>query len=104
VIGFGKLPLDTLGVTCVQASGSLIDEADMLLSKDVDWALSADECFFSELLEAVATHEFGHAFGLDHVREDKHADLTMSTISNGPCHAEEISLGLGDMLALEELY
>jgi hypothetical protein len=41
---------------------------------------------------------------LGHVNERRHVDLTMITRSNGPCTADEITLGLGDVLALEELY
>lgn len=104
VVGFGKLPTNTLGLTCSYYFANAITEADITFNADIDWALSVDDCVFSELLEATATHEFGHAFGLDHVGEGKHGDLTMSTASNGPCHAGEITLGLGDVLGLEELY
>ncbi len=77
----------------------------MVINSAMPWALSQEECLgWEELLEATATHEFGHIFGLAHVSERLHGDLTMSPTSNGPCDAEEISLGLGDILGLEELY
>jgi hypothetical protein len=77
----------------------------MLINSDIDWALSEESCRRGEeLLEATITHEFGHIFGLSHVSERTHGDLTMSPTSNGPCVADEITLGLGDVLGLEELY
>jgi hypothetical protein len=111
VIGFAPLPEDaeedSIGLTCPyhDAGTDEFIEADILISDDVDWALSEETCDgFEELLEATVTHEVGHAVGLAHVNERQHGDLTMSPISNGACSSEEITLGLGDVLGLEELY
>ena len=110
VIGFGPLPDDiedtSLAVTC-PFFDTVTDEyveADILINEEIDWALTEDECIFEELLEPTVTHEVGHAFGLAHVNERQHGDLTMSTDSNGACSTEETTLGLGDILGLEELY
>jgi len=109
VIGFGIVPSDlpplTVAAECPYGPPTAVVEADILISLDINWSLSEGSCVGSqELLEATLTHEFGHVFGLGHVSERRHPDLTMSTASNGPCHAEEITLGLGDVLGLEELY
>lgn len=104
IVGFGRLPRDILGLTCPIWHDDVVTEVDISFNSRMDWALSPGDCLFGELLEATATHEFGHAFGLAHVSESKHPDLTMSTTSNGPCDAEEITLGLGDVVGLEQLY
>ena len=111
VVGFAEIPdrlgANTIAYTCPYENNSTGEyvEADIAISQDVDWAMSLDDCEgFEELLEATMTHEVGHVFGLGHVNERRHGDLTMSTRSNGPCTDDEISLGLGDVLALEELY
>jgi hypothetical protein len=111
VIGFGDVPADlssdTIAYTCPYENTTTHEyvEADIVINKSVDWALSMDTCSgFEELLEATVTHEFGHVFGLGHVNERRHGDLTMSTRSNGPCTDDEVTLGLGDILGLEELY
>ena len=110
VVAFGPptadLSADAIAYTCpftYRGSGE-IAEADIVIGEDLDWALSEDTCVDSELLEPTLTHEVGHAFGLGHVSERRHPDLTMSTRSNGPCDNEESTLGLGDMLGLESLY
>ncbi|HYI23430.1 MAG TPA: matrixin family metalloprotease [Candidatus Limnocylindrales bacterium] len=108
-VGFGELPddqdADTLAFVCTYGGRNVVVEADMLINSAIPWALAKGECAgFMELLEPTITHEFGHVFGLSHVSEEEHGDLTMSPTSNGPCDAEETSLGLGDVLGLEELY
>jgi hypothetical protein len=48
-------------------------------------------------IQAVATHEGGHVYGLSHVDEGTHGNLTMSSGINGRCQESEQTLGLGDM-------
>ena len=110
-IAWGKMPADlspnAIAYTCpyyAGADGNIGYEADIVINKDVAWSLSAQTCFFQELLEPTLTHEVGHVFGLDHVNERQHGDLTMSTTSNGWCDDSASTLGLGDMLGLEQLY
>lgn len=110
VIGFGRVPR-YLGAGAIAYMCPFHDDngdifaADIVLNTKVSWALSVDSCSGrQELLEPTLTHEIGHVFGLGHVGERKHGELTMSTRSNGFCHDEESTLGLGDILALEELY
>jgi hypothetical protein len=108
VVGFGPMPRGvsrgTIALTCFwnYTDGSIA--ADIVINENQRWALSLDGCRRRQImLEAVVTHEVGHAFGLGHVGEKKHGDLTMST-RTGPCDNDEASLGLGDVLGLEELY
>jgi len=108
-VGFGELPetepKDTIAFVCTYGDDDEVVEADILINSAIAWALAEDECEGDqEVLEATTTHEFGHVFGLSHVSERLHGDLTMSPTSNGPCDTEETSLGLGDILGLEELY
>ncbi|WP_338089092.1 matrixin family metalloprotease [Nannocystis pusilla] len=55
-------------------------------------------------VKAVMTHERGHTFGLGHVGESSHGDLTMSPTINGPCQDSESTLGEGDVAGLRALY
>jgi hypothetical protein len=107
-VGFGKLSgegRDTIALMCPFGTADRTYFAHIVLGSRVAWALSTDTCRGDqELMEPTLTHEIGHAFGLGHVGEGQHGDLTMSTRSNGPCHDEESTLGLGDVLGLEELY
>jgi hypothetical protein len=60
-------------------------------------------------LTGVATHEWGHAYGLDHaavlaVDQIKHLNLTMSTIGKSGCSVAMRTLGKGDILGMEAKY
>lgn len=55
-------------------------------------------------IQAVATHEWGHVFGLAHVPERRYRNLTMSPIINGTCQASERTLGRGDVRGLARKY
>lgn len=94
-----------LARTCWWTIGGRIVEADIQINSNVAWATSLRSCSFGEvMLPAVMTHEVGHAYGLGHVGERRHGRLTMSTRLDGSCNNQEASLGLGDLLGLEQLY
>jgi Matrixin len=103
-VGFGALPAGYLALTCVRSVGTSITEIDIRLGTGISWALDIGNCLNDFMLEAVATHEIGHAYGLDHVAETIHGRLTMSTYIDGTCENQESTLGLGDMKGLEALY
>jgi hypothetical protein len=108
VVGFDKLPRRSsiLAEVCpFSAPGEIPSYAHILINSNVAWSLTPDSCTGRQQdLETTLTHEVGHIFGLDHVGERQHGDLTMSPRSNGACDTEELTLGLGDVLGLEELY
>jgi hypothetical protein len=114
VVGFGGYGGDDppLAAACTYAyltSGTYANavESDIKFDKDhFNWFTGSvpSGCDNRHSVEAVATHERGHSFGLDHVSETGHGKLTMSTNENGDCQKSEATLGLGDMLGLEALY
>jgi Matrixin len=103
-LGFGSLPSGYLALTCIRSIGTQIVEIDTKFSTNVHWSLSLSGCFNSFMLESVATHEMGHAYGMAHVGETYHGRLTMSTYIDGTCENQESTLGLGDMKGLEAMY
>jgi hypothetical protein len=103
-IGFGRLPLAVAGATCWWYIGNRIIEAEMRLNSRFDWATSLASCSNALMVEAVATHEAGHIFGLGHVGEAGHGRLTMSKRLDGSCQNSESTLGLGDVRGLRALY
>lgn len=104
VVAFRELAAGTAARACWWVSGGRIVEADIQLNSRVAWTTSLSGCRDRTMLEAVMTHEAGHAFGLGHVGERRHGRLTMSTYIDGACQNNESTLGLGDMRALERLY
>jgi len=105
VVGFGKLrPLD-MAITCWWTRGGETVEADIKLNKAAyRWVTRpGPTCGGAWSIEDVATHELGHAFGLDHVGEGVHGNLTMSPLIL-PCQNGETTLGLGDVRGLRALY
>ena len=112
-VSFGQMPSDTdedaIAYTCPYVGGpdsetQIAYDADIVISDEIPWSLIEDGCIFQFSLEATVTHEVGHVFGLDHVSEREHGDLTMSTTIENTCDDSPATLGLGDMLGLEELY
>lgn len=120
VVDWGTLPDGTLGVECTWATWNGTDtyataiESDVRLSTKYNWygaeppltcndvTDALDTRYWS--IEGVMTHERGHSFGVGHVAEDTHGNLTMSTNLNGACADPESSLGWGDVRALRALY
>lgn len=106
VVGWGNLPGGTLGVTCTWSYGSgQAAESDMLYDTGVSWYTgntAPTACSSQFSLRGVATHEFGHAFGLGHAPGDS-CNLTMYP-STWPCNDAARRFGLGDIEGLESLY
>ena len=105
VIGFGTLPSTYVGYTCWWTVGNSTVEADIKLDKaHYTWYVTKPAGCSNEWdVQAVATHEFGHAFGLGDLSEATHGNLTMSTVINA-CQNSEDTLGLGDVLGLQAKY
>ena len=104
-VGFGKLPAAVMALTCWWTRHGHTVEADIKLNKAFyHWTARVQAgCSLTWSIEDVATHEFGHAFGLDHVGESLHGNLTMSPLI-APCQNAEETLGLGDIRGLERKY
>jgi hypothetical protein len=112
VVSFGTLRSNSLAVTCTRRDlikGEWHTKwSDILLNKaHFKWTTRprSRSCNGRKYdVESTVAHERGHTFGLDHVSESAHGNLTMSDRSNGPCQLSERSLGRGDVLGLARKY
>ncbi|MFL6031602.1 MAG: hypothetical protein ACJ73Y_02380 [Rubrobacteraceae bacterium] len=107
VVSFGRLPESALAVTCtawsVEPGYDRVHWSDIMINKtNFNWTIrpEARSCKGKYDLASTVTHERGHTFGLGHVSESQHRNLTMSDRSNGPCQRSEQSLGRGDWRGL----
>ena len=107
VVGFGTLPRGYLGWQCtsydVQDGPDRPTASDIRVNKALyGWTNrpQSRSCRGRYDLESLITHERGHTFGLGHVNEDDHRNLTMSPYANGYCQSSERTLGRGDVLGL----
>jgi hypothetical protein len=120
VVGFGNLPVragengakNYIAVACtwmVDGAYSIPSAAqsDIRMNKeDYRWGAApfADACQSKYSVQGVLTHELGHTFGLAHVSEADHGNLTMSTLINGFCKEPEATFGEGDILGMRARY
>ncbi|WIE64841.1 matrixin family metalloprotease [Curtobacterium sp. MCLR17_036] len=102
VMGWGKLPAGTLGVTCVWYDGSgVAKESDQRYATGYKWSSTA-ACSGGRFdTQAVATHEWGHVYGLAHV---KTGTGQVMQPSGGYCDLGARTLGLGDLTGIAALY
>jgi hypothetical protein len=101
VIDFGPLPAGTIGRSCVRwtvvpFADDRIYEADTRLrGLTYFYKYIPPSCYNGYEISGVLAHEFGHNFGMSHVDEATHGNLTMSTNAT-PCSYADGTLGRGD--------
>lgn len=111
VADFSVVPSAYLAVTCTwsvpdtQGPNKAV-ESDASLNNGYRWWAGGSCPLLSNAysVRTVMTHESGHTFGLGHVSESTHGNLTMSTAINGACQESEYTLGRGDVLGLKARY
>ena len=105
VVEFGSLPSGYLALTCWWTNGSSTIEMGMRLNKgSFLWTANVGStCSNKFAVEAAATHEFGHAYGMGHVDPVTDANETMSPVI-AACQTSQSTLAKGDVLGLESKY
>jgi hypothetical protein len=111
VVSFGSLREGVLAAACTLSNErpgyNEVRVSDVKINKaNFKWTTKpgSRSCSKRFDVESVMTHEWGHTFGLGHVLESRHGNLTMSGGVNGPCQDAERTLGRGDVLALDGKY
>lgn len=99
-------PQPTLAYTCwYPGINGGIWEADIAFNSDYSWALRDNGYLLCSpgqfILEGVATHEFGHAFGLSHAPQS--SDQVMRPNSSS-CTTTDTELGTGDLASINHHY
>jgi len=104
-VGWGPLPGNLLGYTCYwwNRDNKNMIAADMRLDPGSRTVLRYPaNCRNKFDLQSLATHEWGHAYGLLHPGAG-HAKLTMAHLLP-PCSKAPRTLGLGDWRGMRKLY
>lgn len=98
VVDFGNLSGTTLALTCSRSSGGIAIESDVRFDNTSrTWVTSANGCTSGFDLHSLASHEFGHVFGMGHATErDLKGDLMMSP-NFLQCDTSARLMGLGDV-------
>ncbi|MBF4629304.1 matrixin family metalloprotease [Curtobacterium flaccumfaciens] len=101
VVGWGSYEkAGVLARTCVWSRYGSALETDMKFNVSHAWSSTAS-CSGSRFdVQGIATHEWGHVFGLEDL---ENTNLVMEG-SSGYCETSQRSLGLGDVLGIGYLY
>jgi hypothetical protein len=102
VVGWSRLPAGVLGVTCVfSGSGGIATETDQRYSTGQEWSTTT-VCRAGRFdIRGVATHEWGHAYGLGHTSSSSNLVMKPSTTT---CDTAQRTLGYGDLRGIDALY
>jgi hypothetical protein len=102
-VGWRPLASGVLGVTCASVFGSTFAEADVTFTTSVPWFSSTGTlgCANQFDLVSVATHEFGHVLGLDHVPAGTGQVMVPGF---GTCQLAYRRLGAGDLAGVTAVY
>jgi hypothetical protein len=107
-IAFGRTGGTTIAVTYTWSSGNTVLESDTIFNDRLAWSLfpnaPADGCDESTAkydVQSIATHEFGHTYGLDHPNPGRFETMyaygyTGETLKR--------SLGAGDSAGINAVY
>ena len=96
--GWGALRAGTLATTCVWSRSGVAVEVDQRYTTAAAWSSSATCSGARFDLRGVATHEWGHAYGLGHTTQA--SGLVMRPAST-QCDLAQRTLGLGDALGID---
>ena len=106
VTDFAGGPSGVLAQTCTwENSPGTAGSSDARFNDALfDWMPDGSgTCGGRYVIRSVAAHERGHTFGIAHVGEGTHGNLTMSEVI-GPCSDQEYWFGRGDVLGLRARY
>jgi len=101
VVGWGSLKAGVLAVTCVWSRSGTAVEVDQRYTMAQQWSATTTCSGARFDLRGVATHEWGHAFGLGHTVQT--SGLVMKPAST-TCETGQRTLGFGDLRGIDALY